>query len=159
MIDSSPFIDRDRALALLALVGAVEAGAREEVPVGAVLSDSWGRLLAQGGNNPITAHDPVGHAEIITMRKACGRVGNYRLPGARMVVTLEPCPLCLEALKISRISEVYFVSGQSSENLGGLGRLSVVPWSEQEEKQGDLGMILQASSGILRFFFARRRGI
>lgn len=92
----------DRALAL-----AEQAEALDEVPVGAVVVLD-GELVGEGFNQPIAAHDPTGHAEIRALRDAAARVGNYRLSGASLYVTLEPCTMCAGALIHARIGTLVF---------------------------------------------------
>lgn len=83
---------------------AVEAG---EVPVGAVLV--WGdTLLASGANQPITMNDPTAHAEILVIREAAKKIGNYRLPETTLYVTLEPCIMCMGAIIHARIQRLVF---------------------------------------------------
>lgn len=91
-----------RALAL-----AQAAEARGEVPVGAVLV-AEDRVLAEGFNQPITACDPTAHAEIVALRAAAAALGNYRLPGATLYVTLEPCVMCAGAIIQARIQRLVF---------------------------------------------------
>ncbi|MBF0455726.1 MAG: nucleoside deaminase [Magnetococcales bacterium] len=152
-------LDLDRTHALLALVAAVSAGDRGEVPVGAVLVDGWGRILAEGGNRPVFHHDPLGHAEIIALRLASRRLANYRLAQTEMTVTLQPCPLCLEALKIARISKVSYLAEET--RLGGekRGCVRAVPWKSGMEKGEDDRAVSEFCSRFLRFFFDRKRGI
>ncbi|MBF0446626.1 MAG: nucleoside deaminase [Magnetococcales bacterium] len=153
------FLERDQGHALLAVVAAVAAGARDEIPVGALLIDSVGRIIADAGNSPIADHDPVGHAEIVALRRGGLRMANYRLASLHMVVSLRPCPLCVEALKISRISEVLYLS-EAPESTLEIGRtVSIEKMVVADQKAGSLALIKRASSEILRFFFARRRGI
>ncbi len=92
----------------LALGQARDAAARGEVPVGAVLVDSTGRLLAAAGNNCVGANDPAGHAEMLVLRQAAGILGNYRLPGTTVYVTLEPCAMCAAAMVHARIERLVF---------------------------------------------------
>ena len=153
------FLEADHALSIMALAAAVEAGSRDEIPVGAVLTDCWGRVLSQAGNSSIGSHDPVGHAEIIVLRKAGCRVDNYRLSGTRLIVSLQPCPLCFQAVKIARVSKVLFVSGQTGVSDAAHNGLSVEHLGKQLKKNPIFSPIMQASSEFLRFFFARRRGI
>jgi len=90
-----------------ALAAAAEAGERGEVPVGAVVvSDD--RLLASGGNRSIAEHDPAGHAEVIALRAAGRAVRNYRLTGATLYVTVEPCLMCVGAALHARIRRLVF---------------------------------------------------
>jgi tRNA(adenine34) deaminase len=79
-----------------------------EVPVGAVLADSNGLIVAKAHNQPILLHDPTAHAEILTLRRAGTVYGNYRLNGATLVVTLEPCPMCMVAAVHARIARLVF---------------------------------------------------
>lgn len=92
----------------LALGQARNAAARGEVPVGAVLVDGEGRLLATAGNNCIGASDPAGHAEMRVLRQAAGILGNYRLIGTTVYVTLEPCAMCAAAMIHARIERLVF---------------------------------------------------
>jgi tRNA(adenine34) deaminase len=153
------FLEVEQALSLVALAGAVGAGVMDEIPVGAVLSDRWGRVLAQTGNGPIASNDPLGHAEIIAMRNACQRLANYRLVGTYMIVSLQPCSLCLEALKMARVSEVSFLAEQTRDSTSGRGGMAVVQSGQSTENRADTAKIVQASVEILRFFFARQRRI
>lgn len=91
-----------------ALLQAKKAYELNEVPVGAVVVGDSGELLGLGWNQPITGHDPTAHAEIQALRSACEQVGNYRLPGATLYVTLEPCVMCVGALVHGRISRLVF---------------------------------------------------
>ncbi|MCL2459373.1 MAG: tRNA adenosine(34) deaminase TadA [Desulfobulbus sp.] len=91
-----------------ALAQARQAAEAGEVPVGAVVVSSDGAILAEAGNNCIAAADPSGHAEIRALRQAALVVGNYRLPGVTVYVTLEPCPMCAALLVHARISHLVF---------------------------------------------------
>lgn len=79
-----------------------------EVPVGAVVLDAQGLVIGMGVNQTIYQHDPTQHAEIAALRQACAFVGNYRLPGAQLVVTLEPCMMCMGALLHARLARVVY---------------------------------------------------
>ena len=95
-----------RALAL-----AEEAAAAGEVPVGALLVDpSTGTICAEGANRPVAAHDPTAHAEIVAIRQAAAKLGNYRLPGLHLYVTLEPCTMCAAAISFARLSRLVFAA-------------------------------------------------
>ena len=91
----------------LALEQARQAGGRGEVPVGAVLVKD-GRVVAAGGNQPIAAHDPSAHAEIVALRAAGQALGNYRLDDTVLYVTLEPCLMCASAVVHARVRRVVF---------------------------------------------------
>ena len=91
----------------LALEEAARAAAIGEVPVGAVVVLN-GEVIGAGHNQPISAHDPTAHAEIVALRAASTRVGNYRLPGGTLYVTVEPCMMCVGAMVHARIGTVVF---------------------------------------------------
>lgn len=92
-----------------ALAQAARGGARGEVPVGAVLVDgSSGRILASSGNRVEELHDPTAHAELLVLRAAAAAGAAKRLPEADLYVTLEPCPMCAQAIAFARLRRVYF---------------------------------------------------
>ena len=91
-----------------ALEQAAAAEKQGEVPIGAVVLDASGRLMASGHNCPIMSHDPTAHAEIAALRRAGEKAGNYRLPGSVLVCTLEPCFMCTGALVQARVAGVVF---------------------------------------------------
>ncbi len=101
-----------------ALVLARAAGARGEVPVGAIVVKD-GVVVGRGGNAPIAANDPTAHAEIAALREAANFVGNYRLPGCELYVTLEPCAMCAGAIMHARIARLVF--GASDPKTGACG--------------------------------------
>ena len=80
----------------------------DEVPVGAVLINENNQLIASGHNQPISTCDPTAHAEIIVLREAAGKLGNYRLPGTTLYVTLEPCTMCVGALVQARVKRIVY---------------------------------------------------
>jgi len=91
-----------------ALAQAREALAAGEVPVGAVLVGEGGEILARAHNQPITLKDPTAHAEVLVLRQAASLLGNYRLPGVSLYVTIEPCIMCLGAMLQARIGRLIF---------------------------------------------------
>jgi tRNA(adenine34) deaminase len=101
-------VDEDFSFMGLALAQARQAYAAGEVPVGAVLVAADGNLLAQAHNAPIAFNDPTAHAEILTLRQAAARLGNYRLPGATLYVTIEPCLMCVGAAILARLKRLVF---------------------------------------------------
>jgi tRNA(adenine34) deaminase len=101
-----------------ALELAVRAEAQGEVPVGAVVVREGG-IVGEGWNRPISSADPTAHAEIVSLRAAAARAGNYRLPGATLYVTLEPCPMCAGAMVHARIARVVY--GARDERSGAAG--------------------------------------
>src|SRR3982750_5071 len=97
----------DESLMREALSLAASAQARGEVPVGAVVVQD-GAIIGRGYNQPISSHDPSAHAEIMAMREAAAHLGNYRLIGCELFVTLEPCIMCAGAMMHARIARVVF---------------------------------------------------
>jgi tRNA(adenine34) deaminase len=86
---------------------AAEAG---EAPIGAVIADEAGEIIAAAGNAPIATHDPTGHAEIRALRAAAEKIGNYRLPDTTLYVTLEPCAMCAGAISIARVRRLVIAA-------------------------------------------------
>jgi tRNA(Arg) A34 adenosine deaminase TadA len=104
--------DHDLPMMRLALEAAQAAGALGEVPVGAVVFDAaTGEVVAKASNAPIGGHDPTAHAEILALRQAGAAMGNYRLTGLSLAVTLEPCAMCAGAISLARIGRVIFAAG------------------------------------------------
>jgi len=142
----------------LALAQARIAASRGEAPIGAVIADPvTGEIIASAGNGPIGAHDPTAHAEILAMRQAALKRGNYRLTGLTLVVTLEPCAMCAGAISMARIGRLVF--GAADPKGGGVmhgGRLFEQPtchWRPQV-----MGEVLaEESAEMLRDFFRARR--
>jgi tRNA(adenine34) deaminase len=97
----------DEAFMREALGLAADAAARGEVPVGAVVVLN-GSIVGRGFNQPIGTHDPTAHAEIVALRDAGTRVGNYRLPGSTIYVTIEPCQMCVGAMVHARVARLVF---------------------------------------------------
>jgi tRNA(adenine34) deaminase len=140
-----------------ALVLARAAGDRGEVPVGAVLVAEDGALLAESGNTSIATNDPTGHAEICVLRAAGRKLGNYRLPGSTLYVTLEPCPMCAGALVHARIARIVF--GTGDPRAGACGSVFDLVRSAQLNHQIEVsqGVLAEESGKLLRDFFIERR--
>ncbi len=98
----------DQAWMRLAIAQAQQAAQIDEVPVGAVLVDANGELVAAGFNHPIRSNDPSAHAEIVVLRAAAQAQTNYRLPGTTMYVTVEPCTMCVGALVHARVARIVY---------------------------------------------------
>jgi tRNA(adenine34) deaminase len=140
-----------------ALVLARQAIEQGEVPVGAVLVKE-GLSLGQGYNCLITACDPTAHAEIVALRQAAARLGNYRLVDTTLYVTLEPCPMCAGALLQARVKRLVF--GARDPRAGAAGTVFNLLQSEhlnhRTEVQG--GVLGELCGELLRDFFRSRRG-
>jgi len=141
-----------RALALASL-----AERQGEVPVGAVLVRGE-EVIGEGWNRPIGAVDPTAHAEILALRDAALRVGNYRLPGSRLYVTLEPCVMCAGAIVHARVESVFFGAADPKSGAAG-GRFDLLPSDERfNHRTETIGGVLGAECAeLLRRFFQRRR--
>jgi tRNA(adenine34) deaminase len=139
-----------------ALALAQHAAAAGEVPVGAVVVKG-GEIIGRGFNHPISGHDPTAHAEIAAMRDAAARVGNYRLGGCELYVTLEPCAMCAGAMMHARIARVVY--GAADPKTGACG--SVVDlFSEarlNHHAQVMAGVLAGDAAAMLRQFFSARR--
>lgn len=140
-----------------ALTEAKAAAARGEVPVGAVLVGADGRVLAQTGNAPIGICDPTAHAEVLALRDAAYRTQNYRLTGATLYVTLEPCTMCAGAISNARIARVVY---GASDPKGGAVE-SGVRFFEQSschhKPTVTRGVLAEECAELLRSFFRARR--
>lgn len=111
--------EQDQKFMQYALTLADKAAAIGEIPVGAVLVDEQGNILAEGWNQSITLSDPTAHAEIIALRQAGQKIQNYRLLNTTLYVTLEPCPMCAGAILHSRIKRLVF--GAMDYKTGAIG--------------------------------------
>lgn len=142
----------ERALAL-----AERAEAEGEVPVGAVMVFD-GEVVGEGWNRPIASRDPTAHAEIIALRAAAARVGNYRLPGSTLYVTLEPCAMCAGALVQARVARVVYGAADSQAGAAGsvYDLLQAPTLNHRAEVRG--GVLGGRSGERLRAFFRARRG-
>lgn len=148
---SSDAMAMQEALRLAAL--GAEAG---EVPVGAVVVKD-GEIIGRGFNRPISAADPTAHAEVIALREAAAKLGNYRLPGCELFVTLEPCAMCVGAILHARLARVVF--GASDPKTGACGGAvalaSEAKLNHQTVFEG--GLRADECGATLRQFFAARR--
>jgi tRNA(adenine34) deaminase len=128
-----------------------------EVPVGAVLVDRQGALLARAHNAPITLCDPTAHAEILLLRQAANALQNYRLPGTILFVTLEPCSMCVGAMLQARIRTLVY--GASDAKAGAAG--SVVDLTREPRFNHRMevigGVRAEECAGLLALFFRERR--
>ena len=140
-----------------ALAQAQAAAARGEVPVGAVLVDGDGKVLAADGNRVEALSDPTAHAELLVLRAAAAALGSPRLVGCDLYVTLEPCPMCAQAIAFARIRRLYF--GAADPKGGGVEHgpriFSQPTCHHRPEVYG--GIDERRAAELLRDFFAARR--
>lgn len=142
-----------------ALELATRAEAEGEVPVGAVVVSADGELLGEGWNRSIVAKDPTAHAEIQALRAAAAHIGNYRLTGSTLYVTLEPCPMCAGAMIHARVARLVF--GASDPRAGSAGTVFNLLQTEQLNHRTEVfgGVLAEACSDQLKAFFRARRGV
>ena len=139
-----------------ALQLAEQARQQDEVPVGAVIVLE-NRLIGEGWNQPITSHDPTAHAEIQALRAASQTMQNYRLPGATLYVTLEPCVMCAGALVHARVARVVFAATEPKTGAAG-SCFDIFNTPQLNHKVICEGGVLADESGeLLREFFRARR--
>lgn len=149
----SPF----RSFMDLALEEARAAGARGEVPVGAVIVAPGGVVVAQAGNRTREWRDPTAHAEMLVIRAACAALGQERLAGHDLYVTLEPCAMCAAAIAAARVARLYY--GAADPKSGGVAvgaRVFRHPQCHHAPEVYD-GIGAEPAAELLRAFFAGRR--
>jgi tRNA(adenine34) deaminase len=141
----------------LALGQASEAGAAGEVPVGAVIVMD-GVVVGRGFNQPIGRHDPTAHAEVMALRDAAARMGNYRLPNCTLYVTLEPCAMCAGAIMHARIDRVVF--GARDPKTGAAGSIVDLFAEPRLNHHTTIvgGVLAEQCGSLLSSFFSARRG-
>jgi tRNA(adenine34) deaminase len=127
------------------------------VPVGAVVVCE-GEIVGRGFNQPIGRHDPTAHAEIMALRDAAARLGNYRLPGCELFVTLEPCTMCSGAIMHARIQRVVY--GARDPKTGAAGSVIDLFAEERLNHHAEIvgGVLADECGALLSSFFAARRG-
>ena len=140
-----------------ALAQAREALAAGEVPVGAVVVGPEGEILARAFNQPIGLNDPTAHAEVLALRQAGARLGNYRLPGLGLYVTIEPCIMCVGALLLARVRRVVF--GAADPKGGACGSLYRIPEDPRLNHRLEVtgGVREEECRELLQDFFKARR--
>lgn len=133
-----------------------EGAKGEEVPVGAVVVIG-GEILGSGWNSPIARHDPTAHAEILAIREAAARIGNYRLPGATLYCTLEPCVMCAGCLVAARVDRLVF--GARDLRFGGVRSKFRAADSDLLNHSVEVveGVLAVECVELLREFFSSRR--
>ncbi|WP_428407004.1 nucleoside deaminase [Hyphococcus sp.] len=140
-----------------ALEEARQAAAAGEAPIGAVLVDASGAVIAAAGNAPIATHDPTGHAEIRALREAAAKLGNYRLPETTLYVTLEPCAMCAGAISIARVKRLVIAASDPKGGAVWHGakyfEQPTCHWRPVVEQ----GPFADEASALLKDFFRARR--
>lgn len=153
---NSPYTNSDREFMTRALELARAAADNGEVPVGAVVVIDGG-IVGAGSNSPITDCDPSAHAEVLAIRAACKQLGNYRLPGATLYVTIEPCTMCLGVLMHARVSRLVF--GAPEPKAGVLhshpGVFGQPFWNHSLKVEG--GLLAAECGELIQSFFKSRR--
>lgn len=139
-----------------ALTLAAAGAAHNEVPVGAVVVRD-GEIIGEGFNQPISRHDPTAHAEIMALRDAAQRLGNYRLPDCTLYVTVEPCAMCAGAIQHARIARVVY--GTSEPKTGACGSVVDLFAEAKLNHHADVegGLLAEESARLISGFFQRRR--
>ena len=142
----------------IALQAAQDAAANGEAPIGAVVVDpTTGEVVSIGSNRPIADHDPTAHAEIVALREAARKLGNYRLTDLTLFVTLEPCAMCAGAISHARIGRLVFgaedAKGGAVVNGPKFFEQSTCHWRPTVES----GVLAEESSSLLKSFFRARR--
>ena len=157
MSQASPPADQWAQPMRLALDEARAALATEDVPVGAVVLSPNGDVIGRGRNVREVDADPTGHAEIVAMRQAAREVGEWRLTGCTLVVTLEPCTMCAGALVLARVERLVF--GAYDEKAGAVGSLWDVVRDRRLNHRPEViaGVLADESTGLLEEFFSRHR--
>jgi tRNA(adenine34) deaminase len=140
-----------------ALLLAASAEKRGEVPVGAVLVRK-GQVIGRGGNAPIGNCDPTAHAEIVALRRAGKKSGAYRLNGAEMHVTLEPCLMCYSAMVQARIAKLYYGASDPKNGIFSSGIFDKVMHIFNHRIVVEAGLLAEPASSMLTGFFKARRG-
>ena len=142
---------------LAALREAERAAASGEVPVGAVVVGPSGEILSRAHNRSVSENDPTAHAEILALRKAAKKIGNYRLAGCRLVATIEPCPMCAGAAVHARVSEILY--GADDPKSGGVRSLYRIASDPRLNHRIVVisGILVEECSALITEFFRSRR--
>lgn len=141
----------------VALLEARAAAARGEIPVGAVVVDAFGQVVAQAGNRTRELNDPSAHAELLAIRAACQRIGQERLANHDLYVTLEPCPMCAGLIAAARIRRLFY--GATDAKSGGVGQGPRVFSHPQSHHTPEIfeGIDGAECAALLKAFFNRLR--
>jgi tRNA(adenine34) deaminase len=149
---------RDTGFMEAALRLARSAAQAGETPIGAIIVDpATDEIIAEAHNSPIAGHDPTGHAEILVLRAAAARLGNYRLTGLELFVTLEPCAMCAGAISHARIGRLVYGAGDAKGGAVAHGPRFFEQPTCHSRPQVMSGILADESAALLRGFFRARR--
>lgn len=142
----------------IALDAAREAGAAGDVPVGALLLDSAGRVVVTDRNRREELHDPTAHAEMLVLSRRAQEIGDWRLIGHTLLVTLEPCPMCAGAAVWARLERIVY--GVADPKAGAAWSLYNIPQDRRLNHRVDLveGVLAEECGQLLEDFFSHKRG-
>ena len=140
-----------------ALLEAGKAADAGEVPVGAIVVSAEGEVLSRAHNSPVMTSDPTAHAEMLALREAARRVGNYRLTGCSLVVTIEPCPMCAGAAVAARVARIIY--GAADPKAGAVTTLYNIASDPRLNHRADIvsDILADECSWLLKDFFRKRR--
>ena len=128
-----------------------------EAPVGAIVVSAEGEILSRAHNSPIGTNDPTAHAEILALREAARRTGNYRLTGCVLVATIEPCPMCAGAAVAARVAKIVY--GAADPKAGAVSTLYNIASDPRLNHRAEVvgGVLADECAGLLKDFFRKRR--
>ena len=147
----------DEFLMSVAIKAAIKACESNEIPIGAILTNEAGEILAVAGNRTIIDSDPTAHAEILVLREAARKIGNYRLTGATLYTTIEPCAMCAGALVNARIKRLVF--GAHDLRFGAVETVFRICDNSSLNHRIEItsGVLAEESRALLQVFFRRKR--
>ena len=140
-----------------ALEEAKHAAAAGEVPVGAIVVSAEGEILSRAHNSPVGTNDPTAHAEILALREAARKTGNYRLTGCALVVTIEPCPMCAGAAVAARVAKIVY--GAADPKAGAVTSLYNIASDPRLNHRAEVvsGILADECALLMKDFFRQRR--
>jgi len=152
-------IEADEFLMVAAIKAAFTASENGEIPIGACLTNEKGEIVAVAGNRTITDNDPTAHAEILVLREAAAKIGNYRLSGATVYSTIEPCAMCAGALVNARVKRLVF--GAHDKRFGAVETLFRICDNSSLNHRIEIksGVLAQECRNLMQDFFRRRRNL
>ena len=153
---SQQFSSQQQGWMQRALRLAEEGRALGEVPVGAVLVQG-DDIVGEGFNHPVTSRDPTAHAEIVALRSACKKLGNYRVPGTVLYVSLEPCAMCAGALVHARVGKVIYAAAEPKAGAVDSTQRFFESPQLNHKVQWQSGLMKDEAKALLQDFFKRRR--